>query len=486
MPFDGISKSQNRRQSKYTREQYQANSIDVLTMSNNLGNLATHPFMMVLFISLIVQPLLTDAAPVVHSSKVSETPVVGSDTKINMSNDTAIPIPATKSPSFFSSVDHENDKPIPIIGSTKKTKKQRRHKTKKPRRKNKKPRQPKVPVVTKPRDKKPPEKPSELLKDAVRSVTIVQLAVGNMHDVSNTLSIVQLSNADLDKIHNAMIAAGKEAHLTQDLKELKIIVVPEPYMKELTGVSEFDAGFVPEKNAIYINDYLLAGDSKIKQKHLTTVFANEFSHHQMYLSNNKKSATPKQDAVEYVYPWSNPFEKSRLKSSYDLFLDRVEDYKRLVEKQSNSALLDDEAQRLEAYDAAMYTYITPRHGRDSYNAMQVFIEVDTVNNKAALFRDFDNLLPSLHTPEKRLSYQRENFFREFKMQALSYQHSLSKLYAGADEGKMYADTLSDFESLSPKMRMVFGPELCGYLDRYHDSQDHCERLFWPRPTVGTV
>lgn len=265
--------------------------------------------------------------------------------------------------------------------------------------------------------------------------------------------------------------------------DIKINIVPEAYMQNIVGIPDYSGCFLPMPyNSILLNEHLFTKQSKAADEQLITLLANELSHATIH--NNHPDKASNQDggeAFKSLVPWQTEAQRSEFIAAYDLFKANIEEYKKLIKKSKTKNLSKREKAKLSKYDAAMMSYITPRLGANGYNDMQVYFIKE--GKKIKQVQEFANTIPEYSKVAERLEYLRNNFFHSLENKSMFYE-AARKIEIGIytnDDNQLFADLLSDFETLSPDMRKAFGEKLCNLLNNYFHTDNHCDRSNWPTP-----
>lgn len=259
--------------------------------------------------------------------------------------------------------------------------------------------------------------------------------------------------------------------------KVTIMIAPESYMMQQTGLPDYTGCYISNYNLILLNEFIFKDWSVIKAEQLQLVLANELSHAAIY--NRHPHKNKKNIGFKALVPWTNNHEKSTYLDAYREFEKKVDDFKKLIGKQSAGKMLgDNEQKRFNNYNEAISFYIPPRLGIKARTALQH--QIHKTNGVFSETIDDTKIVPPISQPKKRQTHLREAFFAEIEKKRLlneyTHQNELG-IYTGGDD-QSFADYLSDFETLPPPMRETFGPSLCNLLSSYFEKDHYCSGPKW--------
>lgn len=313
-----------------------------------------------------------------------------------------------------------------------------------------------------------------------------EIGISQYYSKQGELIDEPVSSLQKRRIQKALVAVSNKAVLLKLVSNrVRIDIVSEEVMYELVGIENFSSAFVAAPyNNILLNQHIFSNWNSGNEEQLITCLANEISHAVTHNERPEELKINETNPYDGLVPWRNEQQKQQYLQAYKVFEENISEYKQLIAKSRSKyvTMNSDELKKLHAYDAAMKTYIPPRFGKESLNAMQVSFH-EAGAGHIIVDKDFENKLPPLSEPKARLQYLRENFFQQIENKRIqdNIMRERGRSIYTESVSQITADALSDFETLPPQVRLTFGEDLCNYLDGFLDVINHCHRPFWPRP-----
>lgn len=298
--------------------------------------------------------------------------------------------------------------------------------------------------------------------------------------------VIEANNRDKQNIKEALtkVCNLKVAHLLVE-NDVRVAVVSEQEMQKLVGIEDYSACFATyPKNKIYLNKHSINNENQ-----LDFILANVVSHASIHNNRELKLKVDKSSRFKPLLPWKNQEEQKEkmFYDAYKTYTKRVQEYETLHKRKlSKEPITWQQKESLNDFYKALETYLIPQYGAHQLNSLQVVLKKEgdqVIEDRTGLFHK----KKSEHyarNPLKHREYLANIYFQELRNKEIQeevfYQNNIGIYQSQHAKEHLFADQLSDFESLSPDMRQLLGPELCDLLSDFLESEDHCSRVNWPK------
>jgi len=306
-------------------------------------------------------------------------------------------------------------------------------------------------------------------------------AVVNSSDSSGKNIIrskIDSKNPIRQMIGKALLSVSSNYHREKVLPELGICIFDEN--SEMAGI--YDQAFfradmqIMHDNTIkyirniYLSRYLFDTES-CRAAQLQVTIANELSH----ATNAYRKLSDKGSRDTLLVPWRNKKQKNTFLEAHSKFLERVNIYSALAQRQERGQQLSQaEEVQLQKYDNTLSKFVPWFQNKECHTMLQSHYRYNS-DDQLEHYYNPDHVIPERGAPEYT-NYIRGTFFTAINHQFIVHQ------YQGHTKGVTAGEKLSDFEELPPEMRKRFGPELCDYLDDFHGQEVMCEAPNWDVPS----